>query len=292
MNQIIPYLNFNGNCGPAFEFYADCLGASLYIQTVAESPIGGQFPQQMQEQVVHATLTGNNGTLLMGSDMCGPDGWIAGNNFSLSYSCTEGEIQGLFEKLSAGGVIMEPVKQQFWGDLFGAFTDKWGVRWTLNAPVNNPKTSFQTLHFSIQINAPREKVWEILLEDHYYRQWTAAFHPGSFAEGDWTAGSKVYFKTPEGDGMVSRVVEHRPATIISFVHEGVLHQHQEVPDHPEGAKWKGAREIYVAEDVADGTLLKIEVDITPEYLEHMNTSWEKALQIVRSLAESAAVPAY
>jgi PhnB protein len=27
---------------------------------------------------------------------------------------------------------MEPLKEQFWGALFAAFTDKFGVRWMLN----------------------------------------------------------------------------------------------------------------------------------------------------------------
>ena len=34
------------------------------------------------------------------------------------------------------------------------------------------------LHFTVNINAPKEKVWETLWDDATYRQWTAAFHPG------------------------------------------------------------------------------------------------------------------
>ncbi|WP_132054489.1 VOC family protein [Pseudocnuella soli] len=291
MNQITPYLNFNGRCREAFAFYAHCLGATTEIQTVAESPIAEQFPDSMQDQVVHAVLTGKNGILLMGSDMCCPEGWIAGNNFSLSYSCTEDEIHQLFEQLSEGGSVTEPVQRQFWGDLFGNLKDKFGVRWALNAAANASKPKFETMHFSVQISAPREKVWEVLLEDHYYRQWTAAFHPGSFAEGDWSEGGTVYFKTPEGDGMVSKVLAHQPGTIISFVHESVLHNNEEVPDHPQSERWRGAREIYRAENNGDGTQLSIEVDVIDEYKKHMESSWQKALQIVRSLAETAAVPA-
>ena len=40
------------------------------------------------------------------------------------------------------------------------------------------------MHFSIGIAALRETVWEILLDDATYRQWTAVFAEGSYAEGD------------------------------------------------------------------------------------------------------------
>jgi PhnB protein len=39
---INPYLNFNGNCGEAFRFYADALGGKdLRIMTFRDSPMAG-----------------------------------------------------------------------------------------------------------------------------------------------------------------------------------------------------------------------------------------------------------
>lgn len=292
MNQITPYLNFNGNCREAMEYYAQCLGANLNLQTVAESPLAGEFPADKQGQVVHATLSHKNRLLLMGSDMCCPDdGWVPGNTFSLSYSCTKDEIHELFEKLSEGGRVVEPVKRQFWGDLFCNFVDKWGVRWAINAVTTEQRPNFEILRFSILINAPRERIWEVLLEDNYYRLWTAAFHPGSFAEGDWTEGSTVYFKSPEGDGMISRVVVHIPSEIISLEHQGVLRNNEEIFDAPDAVKWKGAREIYRLRDELDGTRLFIDQDIAPEYLEYMTKAWEQALENVKNLAEAVPVTA-
>jgi PhnB protein len=34
----------------------------------------------------------------------------------------------LFDALSVGGLITVPFKQQFWGDHYGNFTDKFGVQ--------------------------------------------------------------------------------------------------------------------------------------------------------------------
>ena len=38
MAQLNPYLNFPGNCRLAMEFYRECLGGELFLQTVGEMP--------------------------------------------------------------------------------------------------------------------------------------------------------------------------------------------------------------------------------------------------------------
>jgi PhnB protein len=44
----------------------------------------------------------------------------------------EAELTALFQKLSAGGTIREPLKKASWGDTFGMFTDRFGVAWLVN----------------------------------------------------------------------------------------------------------------------------------------------------------------
>jgi len=51
----------------------------------------------------------------------------------------------------------------------------------------------QKLHFTQHINAPREKVWDIMLSDTTYREWTKPFNAGSFYEGSWDEGSDIKF---------------------------------------------------------------------------------------------------
>jgi hypothetical protein len=53
------------------------------------------------------------------------------------------------------------------------------------------------MHFSIVINAPKEKVWNTMLNDDTYRVWTEAFTPGSHYVGDWNKGSKILFLGPD-----------------------------------------------------------------------------------------------
>jgi PhnB protein len=132
MTQINAYLNFNGNCREAMNFYKECLGGELALQTVGGSPIEAQCPAAMKNQVLHASLI-NDALLLMGSDMTGPEGFIKGNTMALSLNCsTEEEINTFFSNLSRDGKIIHPLRVEFWGAIFGVFTDKFGIRWMLN----------------------------------------------------------------------------------------------------------------------------------------------------------------
>ena len=136
MTQINAYVNFSGNCLEAMTFYKECLDGELTLQTVGGSPIEAQCPAGMKDQVLHATLT-KGVLLLMGSDMEGPGGFVKGNNIALSVNCSsEEEINTFFSKLSADGKIMDPLKVQFWGAMFGVLTDKFGIRWIFNYDKN------------------------------------------------------------------------------------------------------------------------------------------------------------
>ena len=131
MTQINAYLNFDGNCRDALTFYKDSLGGELMLQTVEGSPIEAQCPAALKHQILHGSLT-KNGLILMGSDMVGPGGLKKGNNISLSLSCSsEEEANNYFSNLAEGGRIIEDLKLQFWGAIFGVVTDKFGITWML-----------------------------------------------------------------------------------------------------------------------------------------------------------------
>lgn len=132
MTTINAYIGFNGDCRKAMEFYKSCIGGELDIQLVGDSPIAGQCPEGTKGHVLHSTLT-NGAVVLMATDMTGPDGYIRGNNVSLSVNCSsENEINVFYTKLSAGGKVLEALGPSFWGSIFCCFTDKFGIGWMLN----------------------------------------------------------------------------------------------------------------------------------------------------------------
>lgn len=132
MATINSYLTFNGNCREAMNFYKDCLGGQLMLQTVGESPLSDKMPQQMKDSILHAALTSGD-LVLMGSDMVDDRGLIKGNGVSLVLNCTsEAEIRSAYSMLSAGGNATHPLELTFWGALFGGLTDKYGNLWLLS----------------------------------------------------------------------------------------------------------------------------------------------------------------
>lgn len=148
----------------------------------------------------------------------------------------------------------------------------------------------QKSHFSIFINAPREKVWETMLSEETYPKWTKAFNPGSYFKGDWQEGSKILFlgPNPEGEGeggMVSRIKESRLHEFISIEHLGIVNDGVEDTTSEEVKKWTPAFENYTFADKDGGTELLIDIDVPDDYKSMFDEMWPKALQSLKELAE-------
>ena len=132
MTQINSYLTFSGNCREAMNFYKECLGGELTLQTIGDSPIADKLPPQMKNSVLHSTLT--RGPLqIMATDMVSEQGLIRGNSVSLMLNCSsEEEIHTFYANLSRGGKATHPLENSFWGALFGDLTDRYGNHWVLH----------------------------------------------------------------------------------------------------------------------------------------------------------------
>jgi PhnB protein len=112
-------------------FYKECLGGELTMQSVGESPMAGQMKPDTHTKILHATLAGK-GFTIMASDMIGPGGVTKGNMIALALgSGNKEELRTFFGKLSAGGNVTHPLKEEFFGT-YGDLTDKYGVGWMFN----------------------------------------------------------------------------------------------------------------------------------------------------------------
>src|SRR5688572_25976285 len=112
MAQLIAYLQFAGNANEAMKFYQQALGGELTMQTIGESPMAADMPPEAHNNVLHSALKGN-GFVLMGADMM-EEGTASSNNVSLCLVCSsQQEIETLFSKLSQGGNVTHPLKEEF-----------------------------------------------------------------------------------------------------------------------------------------------------------------------------------
>jgi len=140
--------------------------------------------------------------------------------------------------------------------------------------------------FKIVIEAPQDKVWNVLWNDSTYREWTSVFSPGSHAETDWKKGSRVLFLDGKGDGMVSRIAENIPNSYMSIEHLGTMKKGTKEVDDKESQSWSGAKENYTLKPVNGKTELKVDMDVTEEFKDYFQNTWPKALDKLKHLAES------
>jgi PhnB protein len=126
-----PYLNFRGRTREAMEFYRSIFGGKLNVATFAEYH-ASQDPSE-DSMIMHADLEGQGGIHFMAADVPQRMEYHQGSDFSMSLNGDdEPELRGYFEKLSAGGTVLQPLVKAGWGDTFGMCLDRFGIRWLVN----------------------------------------------------------------------------------------------------------------------------------------------------------------
>ncbi|MBJ8421938.1 VOC family protein [Acinetobacter bereziniae] len=143
--QLNHYLNFEGQTEAAFNFYKSVFGGDFsFLKRYSELP-DVQVPEQEKNYILHISLPINDFTVLMGSDtteqFCAPNSapFSKGTNHYISINLEAheaDEAQRLFTALSANGQIEMALDKTFWGALYGAFTDQFGIRWMVNCQLN------------------------------------------------------------------------------------------------------------------------------------------------------------
>lgn len=129
MAKLNPYLTFNGNCATAMNFYKECLGGELSLMTVKGSPMESQMPPQYHNSIMHSALKTADFEI-MASDLA-PEAIKEGNDNHMCLGYTDqDETRKVFNALSAGGKIVNPLTEMFFG-ILGDFIDQYGKRWMI-----------------------------------------------------------------------------------------------------------------------------------------------------------------
>ena len=143
MATINPYLNYQGNAEEAFKLYKSVFGGEFSsVQRFKDTPEADKVSAAERDKIMHIALPIGKGVTLMASDNLESRGHkvSAGNNFYLSITVdSKKEADRVFEGLSKGGKIEMPMQKVFWGDYFGMFADKFGIRWMVSFPENRPQ---------------------------------------------------------------------------------------------------------------------------------------------------------
>ncbi|MEH7888448.1 VOC family protein [Elizabethkingia meningoseptica] len=136
MPKLNSYLNFDGKAEEAFNFYKSVFGGEFLgeVHKMGNAPGTENLSEEAKNRVMHIALP-VGGDLLMASDIVpefGQSLQLGNNNYVSIFPDSREEADRLFKGLSEGGTIEMPLEDQFWGDYFGCFTDKFDVKWMIN----------------------------------------------------------------------------------------------------------------------------------------------------------------
>ena len=132
--QVIAYLNFDGNCEEALNFYQGALdGKIINVLKASDSPM--KVDKADMNKIMHARLQLGE-SILYFSDAFGVNDLANGNNIHLSLQLNDvNAAERYFTNLSAGGTIVRPLEDTFWGARFGMLIDKFGFHWMINCEL-------------------------------------------------------------------------------------------------------------------------------------------------------------
>ena len=133
MATLTPYILFDGNCQQAMEFYKSCFGGELTVLKVKDSPAKEHMPPSVQDKILNAQLKSGKIDLSASDWVLLDRARIEGNSIRLYLrGGTAQELKALFDRLSEGAEILDPLKETFFG-VYGGLNDKFGVRWMFQA---------------------------------------------------------------------------------------------------------------------------------------------------------------
>lgn len=135
MLAVNPYLSFNGSCEKAFHFYKSVFGGEFaFVGRYKDIP-GKTIPDSEKEKIMHMALPLTEAVCLMGADSSECFGQVTQFGDSVTLTICVGnaeEAWRLYNGLSEGGKVVMPLEKTFWAELYGMFTDRFGINWAIN----------------------------------------------------------------------------------------------------------------------------------------------------------------
>lgn len=125
----LPYLDFNGRCEEAIEFYRQAVGASVdMLMPFKDSPEPMPEDKDKSDKILHASMTIAGSTIMASDGFCTGAPKFAGLGMALSLP-DEAAVRRAFDALGDGGQVTMPLGRTFWTPCFGMVTDRFGLCW-------------------------------------------------------------------------------------------------------------------------------------------------------------------
>jgi PhnB protein len=127
--KVEPYLNFNGRCDEAIEFYKKAIGAKVnMLMRFKDAPPGQPTDPKVADKVMHANLRVGDGDVMCSDGRCSGSTRFEGVMLSLKVDSDE-DAKRIYGALAEGGKITMPMAKTFFASSFGMVEDRFGVAW-------------------------------------------------------------------------------------------------------------------------------------------------------------------
>jgi PhnB protein len=128
-----PYVNFDGRCEEAIEFYKKSVGAEVSMlmrfKDNPDSQCSG-MPAGTENKVMHASLRIGDSTVMASDCHCQGQPSFKGISLSLT-AADDAQAERLFAALADGGKVCQPMTKTFFSSRFGVATDRFGMTWMI-----------------------------------------------------------------------------------------------------------------------------------------------------------------
>jgi hypothetical protein len=143
----------------------------------------------------------------------------------------------------------------------------------------------KTLTFTIEILSNKKNIWDVLWGKESYTKWTKPFMEGCYYETEsFSKGNEIKFLAPNGDGMISKIADLQSQDYVAFEHLSMLEKGKESSFKTDGDAHQYIESYQLIENEKSVTLIA-KVDTLESWVEMMNNSFPKALQIVKKISE-------
>jgi PhnB protein len=127
------YLYFQGNTEEAFTYYQSIFGGDfsglIRFRDFPDNPM--RIPDHELDKIAHVSLPLGEGQVLQGTDIVSSlPPLTIGNNFCITIEAESGAAaDSLFDALSDGGRVEDPLQPTEWAEKYGICADRFGVHW-------------------------------------------------------------------------------------------------------------------------------------------------------------------
>ncbi len=131
--KVQAYVNFDGRCEEALEFYKKSIGAEVTsLMRWKESPDAAMKPPPgYEEKIMNAAFRIGETALMADDGMGEKTAEFQGMTLAIEVA-DDAEARHVFNALGEGGNVTMPLAKTFWTSSFGMLTDKFGVPWMVN----------------------------------------------------------------------------------------------------------------------------------------------------------------